>query len=69
MDKLVELVKDKAGISQEQAQKAVETVTSFLKEKLPSSMSGQLDSFIGGNGSDNSSGDSLKDKMGGIFGK
>ena len=35
MDELIKLVTQKAGISEAQAQQAVETVMGFLKDKLP----------------------------------
>ncbi len=66
MEQLINMVKEKAGISTEQAQKAVQTVTGFIKDKLPANMQGQLDSIINGKGSDMTGG--LKDKMGGFFG-
>jgi hypothetical protein len=48
MDELVNLVTQKAGISQDQASKAVSTVIGFLKDKLPGPLSGQLDRFMPG---------------------
>lgn len=48
MDELVKLVTDKAGISPDQAQKAVTAVIGFLKEKLPAPLAGQLDKFTSG---------------------
>lgn len=35
MDQIVKLVTEKTGISETQAKMAVETVTNFLKDKLP----------------------------------
>jgi hypothetical protein len=48
MDELVKQVASKAGISQEQAQKAVAVVLDFLKNKLPAPIAGQIDSVIQG---------------------
>jgi hypothetical protein len=48
MDELVKLVTDKAGVSPDQAQKAVTTVLGFLKEKLPGPVAGQIDKVVGG---------------------
>jgi hypothetical protein len=45
----------------------VDTVASFLKEKLPAGMGSQLDSLIQGGGSMDSITDSLKDGLGGMF--
>jgi uncharacterized protein (DUF2267 family) len=50
MNELVKAVADRVGIGEDQAQKAVEVVIGFLKEKLPAPISGQLDSFLGGQG-------------------
>ncbi|HEX5421134.1 MAG TPA: DUF2267 domain-containing protein [Gammaproteobacteria bacterium] len=47
---LVELVAQKTGISQDQAQTAVQTVVGFLKGRLPEPLSGQLDKFVDGGG-------------------
>ncbi|NTW04196.1 MAG: DUF2267 domain-containing protein [Oscillochloris sp.] len=43
---LVQLIQEKAGISEEQAQTAVNTVVAFLKERLPEPIAGQLDGFV-----------------------
>jgi hypothetical protein len=51
MNELVKKVTDRVGISEDQAQKAVDIVVSFLKEKLPAPISGQLDSLLGQGGS------------------
>jgi nucleoid DNA-binding protein len=47
MNKLVKKVTDRVGISEDQAQKAVDIVVTFLKEKLPAPVSSQLDSLLG----------------------
>jgi nucleoid DNA-binding protein len=62
MEQIVNLVAEKAGISQAQAQTAVKTVTDFLKDKLPAGMN--LDSLMSGKGVGN-----LTDSLGGMFGK
>jgi uncharacterized protein (DUF2267 family) len=52
MDKteLVNLVSSKAGLSQDQAAKAVDTVLDFFKQKLPPELAGQFDALISGQG-------------------
>jgi hypothetical protein len=61
MNELVKTVADRVGIGEEQAQKAVEVVVGFLKERLPAPVSGQLDSFLGqGSGQGSSVGDAVK---------
>jgi hypothetical protein len=56
MDELVNLVTQKAGISQDQAQKAVTAVMGFLKERLPAPLAGELDKFAGGGGASGAGG-------------
>ena len=48
MDELVKMVADKVGISEAQAKQAVEMVMSFLKDKLPEPIAGQLDAALEG---------------------
>ena len=74
MDKLLELVQEKAGISAEQAQKAIEAVVGFMKDKLPGPLGDQISKFVGGG--DDESGDDdgggmlggITDKLGGLLG-
>lgn len=48
MHELINMVKSKAGISDDQAKQAVETVINALKQRLPSSLSSQIDSALSG---------------------
>ncbi|MEJ2732216.1 MAG: DUF2267 domain-containing protein [Anaerolineae bacterium] len=66
MDELVKLVADKVGISEAQAQQAVETVLAFLKDKLPEPIAGQVEAALEG---DLSGLDDLVGGLGGLFGK
>jgi uncharacterized protein (DUF2267 family) len=50
VDELVQLVSEKAGISEEAARTAVVTVLDFLKDRLPAPISAQLDGAIEGGG-------------------
>ena len=50
MDDLVKQVTERAGISDDQARKAIEVVIDQLKERLPGPVAGQLDSALGGGG-------------------
>ena len=68
MDELIKLVTQKAGISEAQAQQAVETVMGFLKDKLPAPIAGQIDSMLGGAGPAKGVEDLAKG-LGGILGK
>lgn len=72
MDILVKMVADKTGISESQAKTAVETVMSFMKDKLPDGMASQVISMLQ-DGSDTGGKDDmmsgLTGKLGGLFGK
>jgi uncharacterized protein (DUF2267 family) len=65
MDELIKQVTQKTGISKEQAQVAVQTVITFLKDKLPAPIAGQIDGILGGGGSVQD----MAGKVGGLFGK
>jgi hypothetical protein len=64
MDELINQVTQRAGISNDQAQTAVQTVVSFLKGKLPGPLGSQLDSVLGGQ----SAGGLGQQAMGGLGG-
>ena len=46
MKELINIIVQKTGISQENAQKSVQVTFGFLKTKLPPPLAGQLDSFL-----------------------
>jgi hypothetical protein len=46
MNELTNIIVQKTGISQENAQKSVQVTLGFLKTKLPAPIAGQLDSFL-----------------------
>lgn len=46
MATLAQLVAEKAGITETQAQMAVKTVADFLKEKLPAPIASQVDAVL-----------------------
>lgn len=66
MDELVKLVADKAGITEAQAQQAVETVLGYVKENLPEPIAGQVEAALEG---DLSGLEDLVGGLGGLFGK
>jgi len=45
MKELIEQLKEKAGLSDEQAAKAIETIKDFVKDKFPM-MAGAVDKFF-----------------------
>jgi hypothetical protein len=69
MEELIKMVTAKVGISESQAKGAVDTVISFLKDKMPGGIGGQVESFISGNsGSIGKVVEGLKDKVGDFLG-
>jgi hypothetical protein len=46
MKELINIIVQKTGISQENAQKSVQVTLGFLKTKLPTPLASQLDSFL-----------------------
>jgi hypothetical protein len=46
MNELTNIIVQKTGISQENAQKSVQVMLGFLKTKLPTPIASQLDSFF-----------------------
>lgn len=46
MQDIVKLVSERTGISEAQAQTAVETIVAFLKERLPAPVAGQVDTVL-----------------------
>ena len=70
MNELINLVVQKTGISQENAQKAAQTVIDFLKTKLPAPVASQVDAVLAGDmsGVAGQAGEMLKGKLGGAFG-
>ena len=70
MNELINLIVQKMGISQENAQKAAQTVIDFLKTKLPAPVASQVDAVLAGDmsGVAGQAGEMLKGKLGGAFG-
>lgn len=48
MEQLISLVVEKTGLSEDAAQNAVDVVISFIKEKLPDPIAGQIDGLLSG---------------------
>jgi hypothetical protein len=68
MEELIRRVSERAGISEEQARTAVNTVAEFLKEKVPPAYAGYIDSFMSGGGGGEGGGLSNLGGLGGMFG-
>lgn len=70
MQEIIKIVSEKTGMSESQSKVAVETVMTYLKNKLPAGMAGQLDSVLDDNGKGSDAGlGGLAGKVGGMFGK
>ena len=68
MDELIKRITEQTGISEEQARSAVNTVSGFLKEKLPAPLAGQVDNVLSGSGGMSDKLGDAASKLGGIFG-
>ncbi|MBN1485900.1 MAG: hypothetical protein JXA37_14400 [Chloroflexia bacterium] len=69
MDELVKMISQKLNLSEEDAQQAVDMVINFVKEKLPSSISGHLETLLGSDDLLEQAGDlgqSLEGLLGGL---
>ena len=69
MEELIKRITEKTGISEDQARSAVNTVSSFLKEKLPAPLAGQVDNVLSGAGGMTDTLGDAAAKVGSIFGK
>ncbi|MBA3608519.1 MAG: DUF2267 domain-containing protein [Chthoniobacterales bacterium] len=67
MQQLIDIIVQKTGISQENAQKAAQAAIDFLKGKLPAPIASQVDAVLAGDmsGVAGQAGDMLKGKFGG----
>lgn len=77
MNELLEQLKSKVGLDDEQAGGALATVIEFIQDKLPAPIAAQLAGLIGMGGGDEEGGDAgglgdladkAKDALGGMFG-
>jgi hypothetical protein len=69
MDELIKRITEKTGISEDQARSAVNTVSGFLKEKLPAPIAGQIDNVLSGAGGVSGTIGDVAAKAGSFFGK
>lgn len=68
MDELIKRITEKTGISEDQARSAVNTVSGFLKERLPEPIAGQVDNVLSGAGGMTDTLGQAAAKVGNIFG-
>lgn len=50
MDQVIQMIKERTGIDENQARTAAQTVVGFLKDKLPAPVAGQIDKALSGQG-------------------
>lgn len=69
MQEVIKLVSDKTGLSPEMSKVAVETVVSFIRDKLPAPIAAQLDGLLAGGGAAGALGQAgdLAKGLGGLF--
>lgn len=67
MQELIDRLKEKAGITSEQAQQALEAVKDYIKEKFPMLEGAVENIFNEGKAKGEDLLDGLKDKVGGFF--
>lgn len=60
MQDLINELKEKAGLTDEQAVKSIETIKEFIQSKLPPMMHGMVDSFLNSNDGEDQLGDMMK---------
>jgi hypothetical protein len=75
VDDLIKQIQEKTGLPVDKAQDVIETVVSFIAEKLPGPVGDQVRGLLdgdddGGNGDDDGGGlmDTAKDALGGLGG-
>ncbi len=71
MEDLIRQVSEKAGISEDQARTAVQTVAEFAKQKVPAPYNSYIDKYLGGGGQTGEGGGGMGDiagKIGSVFG-
>jgi nucleoid DNA-binding protein len=66
-DDLIGMVAEQAGISEDQAKKAVDAVWDFLDDKLPEPLAGQIDKVLAGGDISDLGG--LGKSLGSMFGR
>ena len=69
MNEIIQRLTEKTGLSEENANAAVDTVVGFLKEKLPDSMASQIDGLLAGGAGMGERVGSIAKGIGGMFGR
>lgn len=70
MENIIKTISEKAGISETQAKLATETLVSFLKNKMPGGIGGQVETFLKlSSGTTEGLGEKVKEKISNVMGK
>ncbi len=65
MNELIQQLKSRVGLNDDQAHSAAQTVIDYLKQRLPGPVAGELDKVVAGAGG----AEGIESKIGGILGK
>lgn len=68
MDQLVQQIAAQTGLSTDQAREVVQTVVSYIKEKLPAPIAAQVDGFLNNQAVDDIAQQAISG-IGGLFNK
>lgn len=68
MNEMTQRLIDKTGLSEDQANNAVNTVLQFLHEKLPEPVASQIDNLASGEGNIGDKLGGIGSRLGGMFG-
>lgn len=70
MENIIKTISEKSDISEAQAKLAVETLVTFLKNKMPGGIGGQVETFLKlGSGTTEGLGEKVKEKISNVMGK
>lgn len=70
MENIIKTISEKSGISEAQAKLAVETLVTFLKNKMPGGIGGQVETFLKlGSVTTEGLGEKVKEKISNVMGK
>ncbi|MDO9188104.1 MAG: hypothetical protein Q7W13_19010 [Bacteroidia bacterium] len=70
MENIIKTIAEKAGISESQAKLATETLISYLKNKMPGGIGGQVETFLKlSSDTKEGLGEKVKEKISNVMGK
>jgi len=69
MNEIIQRLTQRTGLPEDKANAAVETITGYLKEKLPAPVASQIDSLIGGESGGEEQSGGIGARISSMFGK